>query len=209
LYFQDDRRLAELGILNPKWVTYGVYKILNWQPLFQNKGILTLSMLDEILNAPDYPQNKRLFIVDMMRKFELCYDIDPNRTFLVPDLLSKDEPYTGEWNDALEFQYHYNVLPSSIISRFIVRMNASIYKTVWRSGVILKSGGNTALVKADTEDRKIYIWVSGDENTRRDFLSGLTKLSQKSKQVRRFLIPNIPNWFLITKNFCNLNTIIF
>lgn len=52
-------------------------------------------------------------------------------------------------------------------------MNAFIEKTVWRSGVILKSGRNNALVKSDTEDRKVYIWVSGDENTRRDFLSAI------------------------------------
>jgi hypothetical protein len=65
------------------------------------------------------------------------------------------------------------VLPSSIITRFIVRMNPFVHKTVWRSGVVLRNGGNTALIKADTEDRKIHIWVSGDENTRRDFLSAI------------------------------------
>ena len=179
LHFQDDPRLEALGILNPQWVTNGVYKILNAYTLFQNKGVLTLSMLNSILNFPEYPRDKRLFILDMMKKFELCYDMNDYR-FLVPDLLPKDEPYTGNWYEALAFQYHYNILPSSIITRFIVRMNTFVYKTVWRSGVVLRSGsevlrgrGNTALVKADTEDRKIYIWVSGDENTRRDFLSAI------------------------------------
>ena len=43
LHFQDDPRLEALGILNPQWVTNGVYKILNWKPLFENKGVLTLS----------------------------------------------------------------------------------------------------------------------------------------------------------------------
>jgi len=171
LHFNDDPRLEALGILNPEWVTNGVYKILNAHALFQNKGVLERSMLADILPENDYPANKRLFIVDMMRKFELCYDIVPEQAFLVPDLLPKDEPYTGEWDGALAFQYHYNVLPSSIASRFIVRMNTFIHKTVWRSGVVLKKDGNTALVKADMEDRKIYIWVSGAENTRRDFLS--------------------------------------
>ncbi len=171
LHFQDDPRLEGLGILNPQWVTNGVYKILNAHALFQNKGVLERSMLADILPEDDYPANKRLFIVDMMRKFELCYDIVPEQTFLVPDLLPKDEPFTGEWNGALAFQYHYNVLPSSIVSRFIVRMNGYIHKTVWRAGVVLQKDGNTALVKADVEDRKIYIWVSGAENTRRDFLS--------------------------------------
>ena len=172
LHFQDDPRLEALGILNPQWVTNGVYKILNSHELFQNQGMLTLSLLNKILNLPEYPSNKRLFIVDMMKKFELCYDIEPDKSFLIPDLLPKDEIYTGYWDNTLAFQYHYNVLPSSIISRFIVRMNAFIYKnTIWRSGVVLKRGDNTALVKADTEDRKIYIWVSGKEDTRRDLLA--------------------------------------
>jgi internalin A len=173
LHFQDDPRLEQLGILNPQWVTNGVYKILNSHELFQNRGILTLSILDRILNLPEYPSSKRLFIVDMMKKFELCYDIEPDKTFLIPDLLPKDEPFLDEWDGALAFQYQYNVLPTSIISRFIVRMNAFAYKTAWRSGVVLKSSWNTALVKADTEERKIYISVKGDENTRRDFLSAI------------------------------------
>ena len=179
LHFQDDPRLEALGILNPQWVTNGVYKILNSHKLFQNQGTLTLPILNKTLNPPEYPSNKRLFIVDMMKKFELCYeipygyDVEPNVSFLIPDLLPKDEPFTGEWDGALAFQYHYNVLPTSIISRFIVRMNAFVHKTVWRSGVVLKSGGNTALVKADTEDRKIFIFVNGDVPTRRDFLSAI------------------------------------
>ena len=206
LHFQDDPRLEALGILNPQWVTSGVYKILNSHELFQNQGVLTVPMLNKILDLPEYPGTKRLFIVDMMKKFELCYDIEPDKSFLIPDLLPKDEPFTGEWDGALAFQYHYNVLPSSIISRFIVRMNAFVYKTVWRSGVVLKSGGevrrtagNTALIKADTEDRKIYIWVTGDENTRRDFLSAIRmefdaihKTIVKIEATEKVPFPNYP-----------------
>jgi internalin A len=171
LHFQEDPRLEALGILNPQWVTNGVYKILNSHTLFQHRGVLERGMLDEILSQIEYPTNKRLFIVDMMRKFELCYDIEPDKVFLVPDLLPKDEPFVGTWDNALAFQYHYNVLPSSIMSRFIVRMNGFVSELVWRSGVVLKNSGNTALVKADAEDRKIYIWVNGDEHSRRDFLA--------------------------------------
>ncbi|MBI5839297.1 MAG: GTP-binding protein [Chloroflexi bacterium] len=201
LHFQDDPRLEALGILNPQWVTNGVYKILNSHELFQNQGQLTLSLLNNILNPPEYPNTaKRLYIMDMMKKFELCYDIEPDKSFLIPDLLPKDEIYTGEWKDALAFQIHYNVLPSSIISRFIVRMNAFIHKnTLWRSGVVLKSGGNTALVKADTEDRKIYVWVNGDENTRRDFLSAIRmefdaihKTIAKIEATEKVPLPNAP-----------------
>jgi internalin A len=174
IYFQDDRRLSELGILNPLWVTNGVYKILNSQSLFKNKGVLTVSMLDDILNLPEYPRGKRLFIVDMMKKFELCYDIEPDKTFLVPDLLPKDEPAELKFNGVPAFEYAYPVLPSSVITRFIVRMNQKIDDgLVWRTGVVLKIGNNTALVKADIEDRKIIIAIDGLEHTRRDALSAI------------------------------------
>ncbi|MBN2116291.1 MAG: leucine-rich repeat domain-containing protein [Anaerolineales bacterium] len=171
LHFQDDPRLEALGILNPQWVTNGVYKIINSHALFQNKGVLTVSMLDEILNLPEYPRGKRLFIVDMMKKFELCYDIESDKTFLVPDLLPKDEPAELKFNGVPAFEYAYPVLPSSVITRFIVRMNQKINDgCVWRTGVVLKIAENKALVKADIEDRKITIAIDGLEHMRRDTL---------------------------------------
>ena len=173
LHFQDDPRLEALGILNPQWVTNGVYKLLNARTLFQNKGVLTIPMLDEVLNQSEYPRGKRLFLVDMMKKFELCYDIEPDKAFLVPDLLPKDEPKL-DFSGIPAFEYAYPVLPSSVITRFIVRMNKKIYNDfVWRTGVLLKIGDNRALVKADIEDRKITIAIDGLKHTRRDALSAI------------------------------------
>ena len=207
LHFQDDPRLEALGILNPQWVTNGVYKILNSHTLFQNKGVLTTSMLDEILNLPEYPRGKRLFIVDMMKKFELCYDIpygydvEPDKTFLVPDLLPKDEPAELKFNGVPAFEYAYPVLPSSVITRFIVRMNQKIDDGfVWRTGVVLKIGENKALVKADIEDRKITIAIDGVEHTRRDALSAIRyQLDEIHASIKglnpekRVPIPEAPN----------------
>jgi len=175
LNFQDAPRLEYTNILNPEWVTNGVYAILNSNELFHAKGVLKREMLNRILDSKEYPPAKHLFIMDMMRKFELCFDFEGfyDEKFLIPDLLSKEEPYTGEWDDALAFQYHYDVLPGSIISRFIVRMHPSICEeTYWRSGVVLedRDSGNKALVKADREDKKVFVRVSGGEQTRRPFL---------------------------------------
>ena len=60
-----------------------------------------------------------MFIVDMMRKFELRYPFEgvPHGKYLVPDLSPREEPFTGNWADALAFEFHYSVLPGSIISR--------------------------------------------------------------------------------------------
>ncbi len=201
LYFQDDPRLEALGILNPQWVTNGVYQILNSHALFQNKGVLTISTLNETLHLPEYPRGKRLFIVDMMKKFELCYDLESNKTFLVPDLLPKDEPVDVKFNGIPAFEYVYPVLPSSVITRFIVRMNQHIHENcVWRTGVLLKIGENRALVKADVEDRKITIAIGGLEHTRRDALSAIRyQLDEIHNSIKgldtqkRVPIPSAPN----------------
>ncbi|ESA34932.1 small gtp-binding protein [Leptolyngbya sp. Heron Island J] len=177
LNFSDDPRLKQDNILNPEWVTNGVYSILNDNALMtEHKGILERSMLHRILDKKKYPADKHLFILDIMRKFELCFPLEgyEDKNYLLPDLLSKEEPETGDWNDILPFQYHYNILPGSVISRFIVRMNQLISKrTYWRNGVVLTKGVNKALVKADKEDRKMFVWVSGNQSTRRILLESI------------------------------------
>jgi internalin A len=176
LSFHGHYILEDTNVLNPEWVTKGIYQILNSNELFQRKGVLERKALNHILDSNEYPRSKHQFIIDMMRKFELCFDFaEPDgERFLVPDLLSKEEPYVGEWENSLAFHYHYDILPGSVISRFIVRIHAYIFKkTYWRNGVVLVSedGKNKALVKADIEDKKIFIYVSGRPETRSTFLA--------------------------------------
>ncbi|GBL09934.1 Internalin-A [Microcystis aeruginosa Sj] len=167
LNYQDDPRLNETNVLNPEWVTDGVYDILNNHDLMvQKKGILSLPDLPNILKQPQrYPENKRGFLMDLMGKFELCFPLDgysPAR-YLITDLLPIDEPDVDIYENApLHFQYRYDILPGSIISRFIVRNHQMIYKTMrWRSGVVLKMDLNRALVRADEEDNYISIKAQG------------------------------------------------
>ncbi|MBD2141376.1 leucine-rich repeat domain-containing protein [Anabaena sp. FACHB-1250] len=173
LNFRDDFGLKGVPVLNPEWVTNGVYKILNDNLLTTEfRGMLTLQELRRILDDSKYPDDKPEFIIKMMERFELCFPLDDKDKYLIPDLLPKEEPATGEWENVLAFEYHYNILPSSIISRLIVRMHhLADKKTWWRSGIVLRYNKNRALVKSDQEDRKIFIFISGSDFTRRDLLA--------------------------------------
>ena len=99
------------------------------------------------------------------------------------------------------FEYAYPILPSSVITRFIVRMNQKIDNgLVWRTGVVLKIGENKALVKADIEDRKITIAIDGLEHRRRDALSAIRyQLDEIHASIKgldaqkRVPIPEAPN----------------
>ena len=174
LNFSDDPRLEDTNILNPDWVTEGVYRILDSNELFQAHGVLERKSLARILDTTTHPPARHRFIMDMMRKFELCFDFEglKDERFLIPDLLSQQEPYTGDdWDDCLTFEFAYDVLPSGVISRFIVRLHHMIDSgVVWRNGVVLRDGRNRALVRADSEDRRVMLRISGPVDGRRRLL---------------------------------------
>ncbi|WP_235641390.1 COR domain-containing protein [[Limnothrix rosea] IAM M-220] len=144
----------------------------------KSKGIFSCDDLTRILDAARYPKERHQYLIELMKEFELSFALDCNPPrFLIPGILPKDEPEdTDLEGDTLEFQYHYRVLPNSIISRFIVKTHEKIHnETYWRSGVMLAykesdETCNVALIKSDPEDNKIFIAISGKCETRRTFL---------------------------------------
>lgn len=176
LNYKDDARLQDTHVLNPRWVTDGIYKVLNSEKLERQQGEIRLSDLREILDREEYPANMHRFLFDLMRKFDLCFIFpDDDTRYLIPELLDKQEPEvtaTFEPEGCLNFQYHYPVLPEGLLPRFIVRTHAlSEGLPRWRTGVILTFEGNRALVKADVQDKKVFIHVFGTAAGRRRLLA--------------------------------------
>jgi internalin A len=162
-------------------VTEGIYALLSDDALkVKTKGILTYADLSRILDSNKYPSHRYHCLTGLMGEFELCFPVShcPAPTFLIPGILPKEQPQNTELQgETLEFQYHYRILPDSILSRFIVLTHEKIHNcTHWRTGVMLeyREGAevyNIARIKSDPEDEKIFIAVSGRESTRRSFLS--------------------------------------
>ena len=207
LNFRDHPILKITNVLKPEWVTAGIYAMLSDETLkTDNKGIFTLADLNRVLDPERYPSDRHNYLIELMKEFELCFDIDCNpKQFLIPAILPKDEPQdTNLRGDTLEFQYHYRILPNSIISRFIVNTSDYIHKqTYWRSGVMLaypESGEvyNIARIKADTEDKKIFIAISGRKETRREFLAIIRK--ELNKIHKNFSNLDITEWVTIPEH---------
>src|SRR6476661_7669372 len=181
LNFREHPILQSTNILNPHWVTEGIYALLSDEELkVKTKGILTYADLSRILDSNKYPSRRYHCLTGLMGEFELCFPVShcTAPTFLIPGILPKEQPENTELQgETLEFQYHYRILPDSILSRFIVLMHEKIHNcTHWRTGVMLeyREGAevyNIARIKSDPEDKKIFIAVSGRESTRRSFLS--------------------------------------
>ncbi|MBT9312258.1 leucine-rich repeat domain-containing protein [Leptothoe kymatousa TAU-MAC 1615] len=189
LNYSDHPLLKHTNVLNPDWVTTGIYTLLSDDDLkTESKGQLTLADLTRILPPNRYPEQRHTYLIELMKEFQLCFQLpecSPER-YLIPGILPKEEPEdTDLEGDTLEFQYHYTVLPDSVISRFIVLMHDKIHEqTYWRSGVMLAytEGDevyNIARIKADSADNKIFIAISGNQSTRRLFLGLIRDVFKK------------------------------
>jgi hypothetical protein len=182
LHFRD-LQLLDTHVLDPRWVTEGVYRIINSELLAKQKGLLRTSQLGDVFKESakgasfQYSPDKYSYIVELMLKFELCYKLDPN-SMLVPDLLDIQEPELKiDVETALRFVFEYQYLPKSVMPRFIVRLHKDIRgNRSWRTGVELedKSLNAQALVRADPKAKRIYIFVTG--NQKRDYFATIRKV---------------------------------
>jgi internalin A len=176
LNYKNDPRLQDTHVLNPHWVTQGIYTIVTSKTLAQQKGELNLCDIANLLNPEDYPKNRHSFLIDLMRKFELCVPFpDKDSYYLIPQLLDKQQPQEVETFDptqCLNFQYQYPILPEGLLPRFIVRTYThSTHQPRWRTGVILEFEGAQALVKADIQAKRVYISVTGSPTSQRSLLA--------------------------------------
>jgi internalin A len=161
LHFQDDNLLRNILFLKPEWATNAVYRILDSREVFARNGEFDSNMLDTILEG--FERDKRPYIVTLMKKFELCFEVEKN-VFLIPELLKPEKiEFDWDYKDNLRFEYHYDFMPAGIMARFIVRTRNLIYdKTFWKNGVIIQRENTRALVTTDQYSRKLFIWLHGN-----------------------------------------------
>ena len=163
LNYADDPRVRHALVLNPGWVTDGIYKLIRGVENSKPPGELKASALAKLLPEEKKPEMRR-YLVDLMRKFELCFALDDaEKRFLVPAVLPVKSPaLDAAWTtdtDALRLRYEYDALPQGLLPRFLVRTHVlSQHKPRWRTGVMLGFEGAEALVRA-VQGKQDYIEI--------------------------------------------------
>ncbi|MEO1257325.1 MAG: COR domain-containing protein [Bacteroidota bacterium] len=177
----DEMEEYDTLILNPEWISEGVYQIINWVNEAKEYSI-KLSDFETVFaeNKKRFSKNKHRFLFKLIKHYELAYE-SKNGRLIIPHLLPEDQPAKlPEFlsNNGLMMKYEADhPLPPNTISRFIVRHNEQIRKEknnylVWKYGVILQDGkGSLALVRE--RDRTIEISVKGKDKT--NYISQLRK----------------------------------
>lgn len=187
IYF-NDFYLNEIYTLKPEWVTNGVYKIITSKELGDSRGLIDINSISQLLPSNDYPTYTHRYIVELMKKFELCYQIE--NTLLIPSRFDVQEPdFNFNSNNALQFEFKYSFLPLSIIDAFIVKSYNDIKDNLrWRNGVVLedKTTQTEAVIKIYGKEKQISIFVNGEQ--KRDFFAVIRKrfddINSRFKEIK-------------------------
>ncbi|MCI5193586.1 MAG: hypothetical protein D3915_10755 [Candidatus Electrothrix sp. AU1_5] len=168
----DTFELKDHHVLDPKWVTGAVYRIINAPRIAEAEGLLRVDELEQILQWQKgdeyrYWPADHVYIIELMKQFELCYEL-PDGQALIPQLLGVSEPaFAFAYSEALRFELRYeDFLPPSVMPRFIVKRHQEIAENLrWRTGVVLQhlQLNARAVIRADNEARRIHISVIGRE----------------------------------------------
>ena len=163
LHFQDNDILRNIIFLNPDWATKAVYKIIDTKEVVLNQGKFNYSQLRNIWK--DFPDDKFSFLIELMKKFELCFLLPNGIDYIVPGLLPPNHPDSiDNWDNKenLQFEFRYKFMPAGIITRLIVRMHDYIKNNLfWLQGVVIKREETEALITSNTLERYISIKIKG------------------------------------------------
>lgn len=185
LNYGDDPRLRDTTVLNPHWVTDGIYLLLRKAP--NTRAELTLQSACNTL--PKEEQKRVMFLIRLMQKYDLAFPLrEDEETWLVPQALADSQPALGpEWHgEATRLRWTYVALPEGLLPRFITRTHTlSEGQSRWLNGTILALGGARALVRADATDRRITATVIGSDPARQQ-LAGTIQAEMRglNKEIR-------------------------
>lgn len=171
------RSLSEYMILNPKWITNAIYIILFNGKNLASHGVISQEKIYELLqNAKNYKEHKLRsvlnidyknfeigYILGVIRRFRLSYQLDEEHEFL-PMLCDNNElPIASDYQnreDIQEFYLEYEYLPLNVLHQFLVDMHSYLnLEQVWLTGAEFRfdSMNMTALILAEESKIKIFI----------------------------------------------------
>ncbi|MBK8888792.1 MAG: hypothetical protein IPN46_20635 [Saprospiraceae bacterium] len=173
-YF-DDLKLSYLQILNPEWLSDGVYRILVSERTKHLRGIIKEKDFEPILQKTEehqfeYPKHHYNYLLQMIRKFDMGYYDEDTKRIFIPRAFGLDYVQNFDStlykNDAIHFFFRYeSFIPSTIMPAFITRMFRLVKDQLYsQNGVVLEQNGQFALVEQTTIKNRIDIWVSGDKS---------------------------------------------
>jgi len=167
LFLEDNPILDDYIVIQPNWITGCIYKILNDSNINLQYGRFNYKQASKIWRNFNIGNDFHNYLLEVMRKFELCFPLPNSDSFIIPDRLNPQEPeYEFIPKTKLIYEFRYMYMPVAIMTRLIVRMHSFIYNNlVWKNGVLLSNGVSIAIIKMEPYGNTIRIVLVNDENS--------------------------------------------
>jgi internalin A len=164
LFFQDDALLRKTVILKPEWGTAAVYQVLDDPEIAHALGAFTQDDLRRIWSGTSYA-SMRDELLQLMVKFQLCFQVPGSDTYIAPQLLTPSQPlYHWDETDNLVLRYKYDVMPKGIVQRLIVALNYQIADDLlWRIGAVFEYDSSKAEVIEDYRRTLLTVRIRGGD----------------------------------------------
>jgi Leucine-rich repeat (LRR) protein len=192
IHFSKDPLLRKIIILDPRWPTEAIYRVLSNETMIKEGGRLDKSLLKKIWDTSPY-MGVRSQLLNLMNNMELCYELGESGQYLVPSMLYQNSPGVSLFQNIpdahlFRLRYRYSFMPKGILSRLMVRMSNYIYgKMQWRGGVLLHIGDAVAELLENRYPKELRIRISGE--SRAEALALLRKEIKALHDTYHYLEP--------------------
>jgi small GTP-binding protein len=184
VYFGErEYDVSSKTVLNPAWISEGMYKVITSAVTKEKNGILRRQDLKAILEGKNDPtcekiytkQHEQEFIINTLKNFQLAFEQEKNsqRTFFIPRQFLQEEPeairafWKEKAGNTLIFRYQYSrQIPTEIMARLIVNLHQRIHENMmYREGFVIKDEHTWAYIKANTFEHYINISLTKNPET--------------------------------------------
>ncbi|MBQ6159753.1 MAG: leucine-rich repeat domain-containing protein [Oscillospiraceae bacterium] len=158
--------LMDCKVLNPDWLTNGVYRVL-WNGVgCSGGGILSRAEFKELLtnrNLPTVDISYRYdgdgpnYILEIMRKFRRAYVLKDDRIF-IPELMGvSPPPMLAPEGRPIRCTWQLTYLPVHLLHRVTLALYEHCDGAIWRYGIRLREGKDSLLLEAKPDERLLHL----------------------------------------------------
>ncbi len=200
--YPNDLRIGHFIVKDPRWLSEAILNMLTPSASVNQPGIVSVDRFETFADDERYTTVHQPFFIDLMKRFELCYDVDDgsDRYFLVPALVSESQPDNEIAVSGFVVRYQYEFLPKELIVKIAAKAFPFITpNSLWKYGFTMSNGKNFATLKMNPIENYVDISVSGNIITLRDFMAqvcgyfdNLHALYPKIKAQKYVVLPDNP-----------------
>ena len=172
----DSIQTNHIQILNPEWLSGGIYKIITHEHTHKLKGVIGKEDL-KIIFKPEhedqfiYQKQHFHFLLETIKMFNLAYHDSENDKIFIPQAFSSDYPNGFDIElhkqGSIHFYFKYeSFVPVALMTSFTSQVFGYVKDNIfWDKGILLTKEEigrtQTALIVENSFANRIDIWVKG------------------------------------------------